>query len=408
MDAINESGSESEEEEAAHASPGQAAGTAVDAVAAPAGNDGAPAAGKKKKKNKKKKKPGKKPGLNPEEFEAFCGRALALREAVPDELKLKVPQSFGSFAFTGALRPAYVTKQLRMPAHIAAPDHADRGLPIGEMMEGRGAPIHVYSPEEIVRVRRACQIGREVLDVARHFLKAGVTGDELDLVVYQACVERNAYPSPLNYHNFPKSLCVSPNETICHGIPDCRPVQDGDIVNLDVSVFVDGMHADLNETFTVGRVDEESRGLVKTSFAALQVAQRMIKPGTFYRDVGNEITRVARLGGCAVVTKYCGHGVGRLFHTTPSIPHYANSKAMGIMRPGHIFTIEPMLNLGPNAGDVTWPDGWTASTKDGRRSAQFEHTFLVTELGCEILTARPGTSKHDMVWDQEMENWLSR
>jgi len=246
------------------------------------------------------------------------------------------------------------------------------------------------------------------LDIAGRYVRAGVTGDDIDRIVHYACIERNAYPSPLNYYDFPKSVCVSVNEIICHGIPDFRPLQDGDIVNIDISVYVDGVHSDLNEMFMIGEVDEEGRNLVKTAYLALQAACRMIKPGTYYRDVGSEITKVATKGGCAVVRKYSGHGVGKLFHCTPTIPHYAHNKGVGIMRPGHIFTIEPMLNVGTNWGDILWPDNWTAATKDGKRSAQFEHTFLVTETGVEILTARPGTSRTAMVWNDELEARLTR
>jgi methionyl aminopeptidase len=297
---------------------------------------------------------------------------------------------------------------VQCPPHIVAPDYAVTGRSISEQKADRSASIHVHTPEEIAKMRHACAIGREVLDIAGRFLRAGLTGDEIDRIVHHACIERNAYPSPLNYYDFPKSVCVSVNEIICHGIPDFRALQDGDIVNIDVSVYIDGFHADLNEMYMIGEVDEDSKRLVKTSYLALQAACAMIKPGTFYRDVGMEITKVATKGGCAVVKKYSGHGVGKLFHATPTIPHYAHNKGVGIMRPGHIFTIEPMLNLGTNWGDVLWPDNWTAATKDGKRSAQFEHTFLVTETGCEILTAIPGTSRTEMVWDDALEAKLQR
>jgi len=272
-----------------------------------------------KKKKKKKKKPAAAVALSEADMKDLYARAMANGEQdVPVDKRLSTPMIYGGFKFTGALRPAYVTRQMQVPEHIERPDHWKTGQPDGEIAEGRGAPIHVYTPEEIERLRKACRIGREVLDIARAFLRPGVTGDELDRVVFQACVDRNAYPSPLNYWHFPKSFCVSANEVICHGIPDCRPIADGDIVNLDISVFVHGMHSDLNETFLVGNVDAEGTHLVKTAFLALQAAQRMIKPGTFYRDLGNEISKVAGAGGCAVVKKYCGHGVGRLLCVSSS------------------------------------------------------------------------------------------
>lgn len=215
-------------------------------------------------------------------------------------------------------------------------------------------------------------------------------------MVFQACVDRRVYPSPLNYFRFPKSLCVSPNEVICHGIPDCRPLEAGDIVNLDISIYHKGFHSDLNETFLIGVCDEDSQKVVRTAYQCLLATSRLIRPGTFYRDLGNVISKEAARNNCSVVTSYCGHGVGERFHGPPKVPHYQKNKAVGIMKPGHVFTVEPMINLGGNAGDKTWPDNWTAVTKDGKRSAQFEHSFLVTEEGVEVLTARPGAPRTHM------------
>ena len=169
------------------------------------------------------------------------------------------------------------------------------------------------------------------------------------------------------------------------------------------------MHADLNETFMVGNVDEEGRRLVKTAFECLQAAVRAVRPGALYRDLGSAIQKASDAAGCSVVKRYSGHGCGRLFHTTPTIPHYGGNRAPGVIRPGHVFTLEPMISLGArNGGDVTWPDQWTAVTPDGRRSVQFEHMILVTETGFEVLTARPGFPKHDLVWNREYEEILTR
>lgn len=209
------------------------------------------------------------------------------------------------------------------------------------------------------------------------------------------------------------------NEVICHGIPgptiaisslsflillflfaDYRPLEDGDILNLDVSVYYNGYHSDLNETFFVGNVDSDGRRLVEAAFNALAASVAMVKPGTLYRDFGTTISKVAKAAGCSVVNTYCGHGIGTLFHTAPNVPHYAKNKAKGVVQVGHVFTIEPMINLG-NYKDVLWPDGWTAVTIDGQRSAQFEHTMVVTETGCELLTARIGEPTDRMVWNPE-------
>jgi len=201
-------------------------------------------------------------------------------------------------------------------------------------------------------------------------------------------VELGAYPSPLNYRKFPKSVCTSVNEVICHGIPDMRKFEDGDIVNVDVSCYFDGMHGDVNETWLIGEVAEEHKLLARTSYECLNLAIETVRPGQLIREVGNVITKHAHKNGCSVVRTYCGHGIGDLFHCSPNVPHYGNNKAVGVMKPGMVFTIEPMINAG-KFGDKLWPDDWTATTVDGKRSAQFEHTLLVTETGVEVLTKRP-------------------
>jgi methionyl aminopeptidase len=242
-------------------------------------------------------------------------------------------------------------------------------------------------------------MGREVLDLAGKALRVGVTTDEIDRVVHEACIERECYPSPLNYYRFPKSVCTSVNEVICHGIPDYREIEDGDIVNVDVTTYCRGYHGDLNETYMVGNVDEDGERLVKTAFDCLGAALRMVKPGTLYRDLGSAIHKTATANGCSVNKTYCGHGIGTLFHTTPNIPHYNKNKAKGTMKVGHVFTVEPMINLG-RPQDFTWQDDWTAVTVDGKRSAQFEHTVRVTETGYEILTARE--DEPVMKWNKDL------
>jgi len=243
----------------------------------------------------------------------------------------------------------------------------------------------VKSPKQIEALREVCRFGREVLDIAGKAVRVGITTEEIDIIVHQAILERNCYPSPLNYYHFPKSCCTSVNEIICHGIPDSRPLEDGDIVNIDITTYFNGHHGDLNETFLVGNVDPDSVRLINTTRECLEKAIEIVKPGTLYREVGNVISKHAHSQGFSVVRSYCGHGIGELFHAAPSIPHYAKNKAVGVMKPGHVFTIEPMINSG-TWHDVLWPDGWTSATKDGKRSAQFEHTLLVTETGCEVLT----------------------
>lgn len=295
------------------------------------------------------------------------------------------------FKYTGPLRPHYVSPMRSVPAHIERPEYALTGRAKEEEKVKNSSKIHINSPEEIAGIREACRIGREVLDIAAHMVKPGVTTEDIDIAVHEATIARNAYPSPLNYYHFPKSCCTSVNEVICHGIPDARPLQEGDIINIDVSVYYKGFHGDLNETYLVGKVDEGSKHLVKTTYDSLMKSIEAVKPGALCRDFGDIISKVVRAHGYSAVRSYCGHGIGRHFHCAPNIPHYANNKAVGVLKPGMVFTIEPMINAG-TWRDETWPDDWTAVTVDGKRSAQFEHTLLVTEDGCEILTARTANS----------------
>ena len=299
---------------------------------------------------------------------------------------------FDGFEFSGKLRPSTVTPQrVISDPSIALPDYAESGIPESELKRDKSSRIPTLSASQMKALRDSCRIGREALDVGGRLVKVGTTGEEIDLAVHNYIVSQGAYPSPLNYHKFPKSCCVSVNEVICHGIPDMRPLEDGDIVNLDISVYYKGMHSDLNETFLVGNCDKDSKRLVEGAYLTLMEAIQACKPGFMYRELGNIIQRIAGMNGLAVVKTYCGHGVGEYFHCAPSIPHYANNKAVGIMQEGHVFTIEPMINLG-SYRDKLWPDDWTAVTVDGKRSAQFEHTLVITKTGVEVLTARLPTS----------------
>jgi methionyl aminopeptidase len=297
-----------------------------------------------------------------------------------------------SFSWTGALRPHRVGPRREVPPHIPRPDYASTGIPASELASRQQQSAAVRTPKEIEGIRAACRLAREILDTAARAVRPGVTTDEIDRVVHEATVEAGAYPSPLNYFNFPKSVCTSVNEVVCHGIPDARELGDGDIVNIDVTAFYKGYHGDLNETFTVGpSVDAASKKLIRVTAEALDKAIAAVKPGMRFRDVGDIITAHVRANDLNVVRTYCGHGIGDLFHCAPNIPHYAGNKAVGSMKAGQVFTIEPMVNAG-SWRDTTWPDGWTAVTSDGARSAQFEHTLVVTGDGCEVLTARLPTS----------------
>jgi methionyl aminopeptidase len=275
------------------------------------------------------------------------------------KIKHNINDPFPTYRYTGKLRAVYPLSPKRVvPASIPRPDWADhpQGIPVSERAV-RGKPvIEVLKPDEIEKMRTVCRLAREVLEAGAKAVKVGTTTDEIDRIVHDACVERQCYPSPLNYYNFPKSCCTSINEVICHGIPDQYELQDGDICNLDVSTMHDGFHGDLNATYLVGNVDAAGRKLVETTRKCLDEAIRQSKPGVAYRDLGATISRIAEAEGFSVVRTYCGHGINRHFHCSPSVPHYAKNKAVGIMAPGHTFTIEPMINESKNFNDEQWPD----------------------------------------------------
>jgi methionyl aminopeptidase len=291
-----------------------------------------------------------------------------------------------TFNFLGTLRPGKITPRRPVPSHIARPDYADNPEGRSKCEEAdRGNKMQKWAGKELDKIKKVCQLCREVLDIACAAAKPGMTTDEIDRIVHEATIARNMYPSPLNYYNFPKSVCTSINEIICHGIPDSRPLQEGDIVNIDVSGYLDGVHGDLNEMVFIGKPDADSVRLVHCTYECLAAAIATVAPGNLYKHCGDVIEARANKSNCSVVRTYSGHGVGDKFHTSPTIAHYANNKSPGIMAEGHVFTIEPMINLGVWQ-DVTWPDNWTSSTKDGKRSAQFEHTMVVVPGGVELLT----------------------
>jgi methionyl aminopeptidase len=280
---------------------------------------------------------------------------------------------------TEPVRPGAVSPRREVPDSIPAPDYAATGEP------GRTTEPAVRTAAEIEAMRHAGRIAAEVLAEVAAAIEPGIATDALDVVCHEACIARGVYPSPLNYHGYPKSICTSVNEVICHGIPDNRLLRDGDIVNLDVTVFVGGVHGDTNATFPVGRIDRESAGLIQVTRECMDLGIEAVRPGRQVRDIGRAIQRHAEAGGYGVVRSFVGHGIGTLFHNGIEIPHFDHPGATLVMEPGMTFTIEPMITSGTWRAGI-WPDGWTAVTVDGRRTAQFEHTILVTEAGPEILT----------------------
>jgi len=277
------------------------------------------------------------------------------------------------------LASGLVSPRLAVPPEIPRPDYAAGGRP-------RVSGKDVKTPEEMERMRRSCRAAARVLRVTGEAVRAGVTTDALDRIAHEETIRLGGYPSPLAYRGFPKSLCTSVNEVICHGIPDSRPLEDGDIVNLDVTVYLAGMHGDCSATYLVGDVDAEGRRLVQVARECLAKGIAAVKPGRPISDIGQVIEAHASRHGYGVVRAYCGHGIGESFHTSLQVPHHHDPSAKRIMEPGMTFTIEPMITEG-TWQDLLWEDGWTAVTADGKRSAQFEHTIVVTEKGAEILTA---------------------
>jgi methionyl aminopeptidase len=278
------------------------------------------------------------------------------------------------------VRPGELSPARAVPADIARPDYADTGRPL------RTEEPLVKSDQLVGAMRQAGRIAAEVLGAVADAVRPGMTTDALDALCHDECLARRAYPSPLNYHRYPKSVCTSVNEVICHGIPDSRPLADGDIVNIDVTVFIDGVHGDTNATYPVGRIDSESARLIEATRRCLELGIAAVRPGRPVSDVGRAIEAHASSCGFGVVRAFVGHGIGTVFHNGLVIPHFYDPSADTVMEPGMTFTIEPMITMGTWQHRM-WEDGWTAVTADGRRTAQFEHTVLVTDEGAEVLTA---------------------
>jgi methionyl aminopeptidase len=285
----------------------------------------------------------------------------------------------------GKVRPGRVSPMRTVPDEIGKPPYAD-----GSRQPRRSEP-RVKSPEIIERMRRAGRAGAEILAEAGAAVRPGVTTDEIDQLVHEITIAKGGYPSPLNYgapNNFPKSVCTSVNEVICHGIPDDRALVDGDIVNLDVTIYLDGVHGDTNATFLVGDVDPASQRLVTVTRECLERAIAVVRPDAPFNAIGRAIQEHAEGNGFGVVRDFVGHGIGEQFHTDLQIPHYYDPRYTLRMEEGMTFTIEPMITAGSWRVKV-WDDGWTAVTSDGSRTAQFEHTILVTADGAEVLTRLP-------------------
>ncbi len=277
------------------------------------------------------------------------------------------------------LVPGVVSPRRPVPAHIVRPEYVDKPMP---------APYkgsYVQDAETIERMRVAGNLAARAMAAVAAHIAPGVTTDELDRIGHEFLCDHNAYPSTLGYRHFPKSLCTSINEVICHGIPDSTVLRDGDIVNIDITAYIDGVHGDTNATYFAGEPDEESRLLVERTAESLRRAIAAVKPGRPISVIGRVIESYANRFGYGVVRDFTGHGICTAFHAGLIIPHYDDDRYNTIMEPGMTFTIEPMITLGTHQWDM-WDDNWTVLTKDRKRTAQFEHTLVVTADGAEILT----------------------
>ncbi len=254
-----------------------------------------------------------------------------------------------------------------------------------------GIPLH--GPQAFAAMRKAGRLAAEALDMLVPYVVPGVTTERLDELVYQFALDHGAIPAPLNYRGFPKSICTSINHVVCHGIPGPKVLREGDIVNIDVTLIKDGWHGDTSRMYPVGKISRKAERLIEITYRALQLGLEAIKPGATTGDIGHAIQSFAESQRCSVVRKFCGHGLGQVFHDRPNILHYGKPGEGVPLEAGMIFTVEPMINLGRHSVKVLG-DGWTAVTRDRSLSAQFEHTVGVTETGYEIFTLSPKGLHH--------------
>jgi len=262
--------------------------------------------------------------------------------------------------------------------------------------------VELKSHREIEALRVAGKMAAETLLLVGQKLRPGMTTDDIDRIVHEDTIRRGARPAPLNYKGFPKSVCTSVNHVVCHGIPGGQLLRDGDIVNVDVTTFAEGMHGDTSATFYVGTPSEEAKRVTEVARRCLELGLSVVKDGARLGDIGAIIQEYAEGQGMGVVREYTGHGTGRRFHEPPEIRHYGKRGAGARMKAGMVFTIEPMINLGSHEVEML-DDGWTVVTRDRSLSAQFEHTILVTKAGCEIFTAR-----HEVLHGSEDLPWVER
>lgn len=281
---------------------------------------------------------------------------------------------------SGKLTPGLISPRSHVPPEIVRPEYVGKSLP------AKFTGSSIKTQDQIEKIRAAGRISAQAIDLVGRSIRPGITTDELDRIAHEFIITQGAYPSTLGYRGYPKSICSSINEVICHGIPDDTVLLEGDIVNIDITAYLDGFHGDSNQTFLVGKVSQEISDLVDRTREALARGIAVVAPGRAVNLIGRAIESYAKRFGYGVVRDFTGHGIGESFHSGLIIPHYDSAPQFGdIMEVGMVFTIEPMLTLGTHEW-VMWADDWTVLTKDKSITAQFEHTLVVTETGAEILT----------------------
>lgn len=284
--------------------------------------------------------------------------------------------SYGNYSI---VKPGKVSAQKTIPPHIPKPPYYESGTPTPPLLQAE-----IKDNEQICKLRASCKLAANILRECGNNIREGQTTDEVDTFVHDLIISNGAYPSPLNYKHYPKSVCTSVNNVACHGIPDDRPLQNGDIINVDITVFLNGYHGDCSKTFLIGDVDDPGRALVEATEICLHEGIKSCKPGENFWAIGTAIHKKARYLNFSVISSFIGHGIGTYFHGPPDILHFRN-RYPGIMKPGMSFTIEPVLSQGSDEL-IILDDNWTAVTADDSRTAQFEHTVLITHDGVEILT----------------------
>lgn len=282
-----------------------------------------------------------------------------------------------------------VTPIRPVPSHIKIPDYA-HGRQNGQPSVSPMSRPEIKSDADIARMRHVCEMASYIREFGGKQVRPGITTDEIDQIVHDEIIRLDAYPSPLKYHGFPKSLCTSVNGVICHGIPDKRPLVEGDIINLDITIYFDEFHGDCSQTFPVGEVDEAAIRLINATKFSMEKGIQACHPGQHFRQIGAEVQAVADSTGFGINTLFCGHGIGKTFHQAPEIMHCRNNLP-GIMQKNMTFTIEPILNESKWTDVVHHHDNWTVMTPDGSRSAQFEETIVITDSGADVMTKhKPG------------------